>query len=161
MSLLRSLIAKENPLSVTHSTRTAVAAVVSLLLAEFMRLPEGYWAGITTLAVMQSTTEAGLPIAVQYFAGTMVGAVVGGWAGGHFPGNALAFGVCAFLVGVLLVPFRLDRGAYRTASITLAIVMLVRWHSGWTVAVHRSLEVFLGISVGLVVTALWPERPVR
>ena len=48
------IIAKENPSSVTHSARTGVAAVVSLLIARLFRIPEAYWAAITTLIVMQS-----------------------------------------------------------------------------------------------------------
>src|SRR4029077_9195094 len=161
MTPLRSLIAKESPLSVEHSARTAGAAVASLLVAQLIRLPEAYWAGITTLVIMQSTPEATLPSAVQYFAGTAVGAAVGGWASAYFPGNAFAFGACAFLIGTLFAPFRLDRNAYRTASITLAIVMLLRTHSGWTIAVHRFLDVSVRFAVGLAICALWPERLVR
>lgn len=161
MRPLGNLIAKENPLSITHAARTAGAAVVSLLVARLIGLAEVYWAGITTLAVIESTSEATLPTAVQYFAGTAVGAAVGGWAGAHFPGNALLFGACAFTMGSLFVPFRLERKSYRTATMTLAIVMLLRSHSGWTVAVHRFLEVSMGIAVGLGVSVLWPERLVR
>jgi len=160
MRALRSLIAKDNPLSIGYAARTAGAAVLSLLVAHMMRLPEAYWAGITTLAVMQSTPEAGLPVAAQYFAGTALGAAVGGWAGERFPGNPLVFGACALAMGMLFAPFRLERSSYRTASITLAIVMLVQSHSGWTVALHRFFGVALGIAVGLATTALWPEQVV-
>jgi len=132
--------------------------VAALLIAQLIRLPEAYWAGITSLAIMHSTPQATLPSAIQYFAGTAVGAAVGGWASAHFPGNAFAFGACAFLMGTLFVPFRLERSAYRTASITLALVMLLRTHSGWTIALHRFLEVSVGIAVGLAIIALWPER---
>ncbi len=72
MRALRSLIAKDNPLSIAYAARTAGAAVFSLLVAHILRLPEPYWAGMTTLAVMQATPEAGLPAAAQYFAGTAV-----------------------------------------------------------------------------------------
>ena len=68
------------------------------------------------------------------------------------------FGACALMTGLACIPFRLERTTFRYASITLAIVMLVRSHSGWTVAVHRFLEVSLGIAVGLAIIALWPER---
>jgi len=34
-----------------HSTRTAVVAVASLLVARFFGLPEAYWAPITTLVI--------------------------------------------------------------------------------------------------------------
>src|SRR5215469_12469678 len=103
------IVASENPLSITHITRTVLAAVFSLLVAQWIQLPEAYWAGITTLAVIQSTSEAALPVAIQYFAGTAVGAVVGGWAGAHFPGNPLVFGLCAVTIGLACVPFRLER----------------------------------------------------
>src|SRR5580704_9139700 len=99
MTPLKDLIAKENPLSVAHAARTAGAAVVSLLVARLIGLPEAYWAGITTLAIYQSTAAATVPTAIQYFAGTAVGAAVGGWAGAHFPRNVFVFGACAFLIG--------------------------------------------------------------
>ena len=55
MDRLRDLvIAKENQLSVRHSARTAAIAVGSFLIARLLRLPEAYWAAITTLIVGQS-----------------------------------------------------------------------------------------------------------
>src|SRR5229473_529407 len=91
---LRNLIvAKENPLSIRHAARTAAIAVASFLVAELLRLPEAYWAAITTLIVVQSPATA-MYVSAQYFAGTAVGAAVGGWAGTWFPGNVLVFGAC-------------------------------------------------------------------
>jgi uncharacterized membrane protein YccC len=53
---------------------------------------------------------------------------------------------------------RLDRTAYRYAGISLAIVMLIAHsESVWVVAVHRFIEVSIGIVVALAVTVLWPE----
>jgi uncharacterized membrane protein YccC len=154
------IIAKENPLSVKHAARTAAIAVVSFLLAELFRLPEAYWAAITALVVAQSPGVA-MPIAAQYCAGTAVGAAVGGWAGTFFPGNLLIFGMSVLAMGIFFAPFRLERSAYRYASITVAIVMLVPSHSGWIVALHRFLEVSVGIAVGLGASAIWPERRVE
>ena len=37
--------------SVVHSVRTAVAAVASLLAARLFRLPETYWAVVTTMVI--------------------------------------------------------------------------------------------------------------
>ena len=62
------------------------------------------------------------------------------------------------LLGIVLVPFHLERGAYRYAGITLAIINLVPGHSGWIVALHRFFEVSVGIAVGLAFSAVWPER---
>jgi uncharacterized membrane protein YccC len=49
-----------NRASIIHAVRTAVAAVVSLLVARLLRLPESYWAAVTALIVMQSTLGAAL-----------------------------------------------------------------------------------------------------
>jgi hypothetical protein len=63
------------------------------------------------------------------------------------------------LIGILCAVFRIVRSAYRYASITLTIVMLIpRPTSPWVVALHRFLEVSMGIAVALAVTALWPEK---
>src|SRR5262249_8765343 len=92
------------------SARTAVTALVSLYLAQLFRLPESYWAGISTLVVMQSTLVASLPIFLQQFAGTAVGAVVGGWTGAYFPGNILVFSVCVLVRNrnACALPYRMD-----------------------------------------------------
>ena len=148
----------DNSVSPTHAVRTVAAGVLALVIGQLVRLPESYWAGITALAVIQSTSEAARPVAIQYFAGTAVGAAVGGWAGAHFPGNAFVFGACALIIGLACAPFRLERATFRYSSITMVIVMLVPSHSGWMQAVHRFLGVSLGIAVGLAVSALWPER---
>ncbi len=133
--------------------------MISLLVARLFGLPESYWASITTLIVMQSTLGAALSISGQRFAGTAIGAACGGLAGSYFPGNVAVFGVGVFLIGVLCAALRLERSAYRYASIALAIVMLIqRSQSHWVIAAHRFLEVSIGIAVGLAVTALWPER---
>lgn len=157
---LRALIvAKDNPSSFAHAARTAVAAVVSLLVARLFQLPEAYWAAITTLIVMQSSLGAALPISAQRLAGTAVCAAFGALLGAYFPGNVLVFGAGVFLIGILCAAFRVERSAYRYASITLAIVMLIaRSNSKWVIALHRFFEVSIGIAVGLAITAVWPER---
>jgi hypothetical protein len=127
---LRSLIvARQNLLSVRHAARTAAIAVVSFLVAQLFRLPETYWAAITTLIVVQSP-EAAMPISAQYFAGTAVGAAVGGLARAYFPANVLVFGLCVLVIGISFAPFRVERSAYRYACITLAIVLLPHSQNG-------------------------------
>jgi uncharacterized membrane protein YccC len=153
------IVAKENPASVTHSARTAVAAVASLLVAHLFHLQEAYWAAITALAVMQSTLGASLPSSAQQLAGTALGAAAGALVSAYFPRNVLFFGLAVFAIGLVCAALRVERSAYRYASATLAIVLLVpRPNSQWVIAVHRFFEVSIGITVGLAVITLWPER---
>jgi len=153
------VVSQENPSTLKHSLRTAVAAVVSLLVARLFRLPETYWAAISTLIVMQSNLGAALPVSAQRFIGTAVGACFGGFVGTYLPGNVAAFGVAVFAIGVVCAALKVERAAYRYATITLAVVMLVpRIANEWVVAMHRFFEVSIGIGVGLALSAVWPEQ---
>jgi uncharacterized membrane protein YgaE (UPF0421/DUF939 family) len=156
------IIAKDHPPSAGYAAETAVATVVSYLIAHMFRLPEAYWAPMSTLIVMQSTLSAALPISAQYVAGTAVGAAVGAVTDIYFPANVWAFGAAAFIIGLLCVVLRVERSAYRYASITLAIVMLVpRASSGRLVALHRFCEVTIGIAIGLIFFGLWEKITLR
>lgn len=158
-NIVTLIVARENPSSVAHSVRTAVAAVGALLLARLLRLPDAYWASITALIVMQSTFGAALTISAQRFVGTAVGAVLGALAATYFHSNVAVYGVLVFLVGLLCAALRIERIAYRYASITLAIIMLIpRVVGPWTTAGRRFVEVSLGIIVALALAAIWPEE---
>lgn len=157
--ILQYLAAGDAPATVVHSLRTTVAAVASLLVARLCGMPEAYWAAITTIIVMQSSLGAALPISVQRLAGTALGAVLGALLAMRWPANAVAFGLGILVMGLIVTALGVDRNAYRYAGITLAIVMLVmRPSNPWIVALHRFAEVGLGIAVGLVLVAIWPER---
>jgi len=146
---------------VAHSARTAVAAVLSLLVARLFRLPEAYWAPITTLVITQSSLGAALAVSWQRLIGTALGAVVGAILASYFGRSVLIFGTGVFTLGLLSALVRSDRSAYRFAGVTLAIVLLIpRAGSGspWQIAFHRCAEVFIGIGVALMLTAVWPER---
>jgi uncharacterized membrane protein YgaE (UPF0421/DUF939 family) len=145
--------------SLIHSARTAIAAILSLSIARLCKLPEAYWAAITTLIVMQSSLGAALTISGQRFAGTALGAAAGALLAEHFGANVFAFGAGVFVLGIICAILHLERNAYRYAGVTLAVVMLVtRTNSSWIVATHRFIEVSLGIAIGLALTAVWPER---
>jgi len=137
--------------------RTTLAAILSLLLARVLRLPEFYWAPISSIVIIQSTIDP-LTISWQRFAGTAVGAVLGAALAALFPPNAIAYGAGILACGVVCALLRLD-GAYRFAAITLSIVVLIaHTRPAWIVGLHRFVEVSLGIAVGLAVAVLW-RRP--
>jgi uncharacterized membrane protein YgaE (UPF0421/DUF939 family) len=63
---------------IIHSVGTAVAVVVSLLAARLVRLPEAYWASITTLIVMLiAHTQPTWIIAIYRLLEISVGIAVG------------------------------------------------------------------------------------
>jgi len=141
-----------------HSARTAVAAVASLLAAQCCRLPESYWAPITTLVITQSSLRTTLVVSGERFMGTVLGATVGIIIASRFGDTWLVFGVTVFVLGLLTAILHSDRSAYRFAGVTLAIVLLVpRTGAPWLIALHRFAGVCIGIAVALALTVLSPE----
>ena len=147
---------------VLYSARTAIAAMASVLIARLFRLPEGYWAPITTLVITQSSLGAAFTVSWQRFVGTALGAVVGATMASYFGPNVLVFGVCVFILGLVCIVARSDVAAYRFGGVTLAIVLLVpREGPVWRVAFHRFAEVSIGIGVALLFAWAWPEKEYR
>lgn len=141
------------------AARTTVATVASMLFARLFHLPEAYWAGIATIIVMQSTLGAAWTISKERMIGTAFGAATGGLLSTYAGQNVAAFGAGVFAMGVLSAFLGIGRGAYRYAGITLIVVMMIpHVNSAWMVALHRFVEISVGIAVGLLVTAVWPER---
>lgn len=144
---------------VVHSVRTAITAVVSLLVARLFRLPEAYWAPITTLVITQSSLGAAVAVSSQRLVGTAIGAVVGAIVATYFGPQVLVFGSSVFVLGLICAVAGSDRSAYRFAGVTLTVVMLVpRPGPAWVIAWHRFAEVFIGIGVALILAVVWPEK---
>lgn len=140
-------------------SQTAVAAVASVLAARLCRLPETYWAPITTLVITQSSLGAALSVSRERFMGTVLGATVGVIVASQFGPHLFVFGISIFILGLLSALLHSDRSAYRFAGVTLAIVLLVpRTGSALHIAFHRFAEVCIGIVVALILAVLWPEQ---
>jgi uncharacterized membrane protein YccC len=150
---------KENLPSIAHSVRTALAATASVIVARLVQMPEAYWAAIATLVVMQSNLGATLTLSIERVVATAVGASVGAVVANYFGPNLAVFMLAIFFIGLLSLAFRLEKTAYRYASVTLTIIVLIpRTNPAWIVALHRFIEVSVGIVVALLVVAIWPER---
>jgi len=107
---------------------------------------------------MQSTLGAAWTISKDRLIGTALGASTGALLSNDFGPSVGAFGAGLLGLGLICSALRIERPAYRYAGITLIIVLLIaRTQPPWIVALHRALEISVGIAVGLVLTALWPE----
>jgi uncharacterized membrane protein YgaE (UPF0421/DUF939 family) len=153
--MAKGITSKFDSASLLDSLRLATAAVASMLLARLLRMPEYYWAPISTIVIVQSTIPP-RTLGWQRFVGTALGAVIGAALATFFTPSALVYGLAILVSGVLAWLLRVW-GAFRFAAITLSIVMLIpRTRAPWIAAWHRFLEVSLGIAVALAVTAIWP-----
>ena len=145
-----------------HSARTTIGMAASLATARLLNMPEAYWAPITTIIVMESTLGAAWAASKPRFIGTALGAVLAGLLGSYFKSGIIMFSAAIFALGIICGILRFDKTAYRFAGITLTIVMLVpREVAPWLIAVHRFVEVSLGIAVALAITVLWPGHELK
>ena len=131
------------------SALTAAATLVSLLLARMLKLPEYYWAPISTIVIMQSSIHP-LQGAWQRFVGTALGAALGAVIATFVGRTVIIYAVGIFFCGILAALLR-SWSAYRVAAITFSIVVLISRGPAWVFAWHRFLEVSLGIAVALLV----------
>ncbi|EFL52450.1 conserved hypothetical protein [Solidesulfovibrio fructosivorans JJ]] len=148
-------------LGIRHAGRTAVAAVVTQLVVTALNLPQGYWAVITAVIVMQANIGGSIRAAWARLLGTGVGAAMGIVAV-HFGGvtwPALGLAVFATVMVCTAVPFL--RESSRVGGIT-AVIVLLAGHgnlSALTLGLDRFFEIAVGIITALAVSmSFFPSR---
>jgi uncharacterized membrane protein YgaE (UPF0421/DUF939 family) len=142
-----------------HAVKIGIAGVVALYAAELLKLPQAYWAAISAFVVMGANVRATVQASSGRLVGTAIGAVAGAVFVALWGSHLWSFGLAAILTALLCAVLRLDQ-SYRLACVTVAIVMLIQSaESPWKIALHRFLEVALGIVVALLMAAL-PPNPV-
>jgi len=119
-----------------------------------LKLPEFYWAPISTIVILLSTVNL-LTLAWQRFAGTAVGAALGALIAMYAHPTWIVYGAGIFVCGIFRSMLRLGP-AYRFAAIALTIVpRIAHDRPPSVVATRRFIEVSLGIAVALPVTLIW------
>jgi uncharacterized membrane protein YccC len=148
--------------SAKQAVKTAIAGVISLYLTNLFHLPQGYWAAITALIVMQSNVGATLSASRTRLAGTAIGAVIGGFFMAMFGMNVMGFALAVTIAFFVCDLLHLAE-SQRLATVTVAIIMLIgQTTSAWVIALHRFTEVALGILIALLVSlTLWPNHARR
>jgi len=143
-----------------YPLKLTIAAVVALLAARVLGLPEAYWAPISACVVVQSDLGSSLRMSWHRLVGTALGVSVGALLAETVGRSVWVFGLGALCVGLVSAALRLERPANKFAAIALAIVLLIaHTEHPWVIALHRFIEVSVGILVGLLLSALWPEQP--
>jgi uncharacterized membrane protein YccC len=137
------------------------AAVLAYLGTAWFGLPEGYWAVITCLVIVQGSLGATLAAGISRTYGTVVGGLLGGagaWVHARFGLPAV------WTLGIVVLPLALLAARsprYRLAPVTAALVTLAIPSSdgSFVIALHRIAEILLGGAIGAA-TALFvlPDR---
>ena len=140
--------------------KMGIAGVVSIFIANLLKLPQGYWAAFSAFVVLGSDMRTTLKASADRLLGTAIGAFLGGVFAYFWGGHLLLFGLAIVLTVLICEVLGLGQ-SYRLACVTVALVMLIS-NSGspWSIALHRFLEVSLGIVVGVIISAV-PPKPTK
>ena len=144
-----------------RALQTAVAACLAYAAVELLQLPQGFWAVVTAIMVMQANVGASLGQAFDRLLGSLLGVLLGGaiaivLADAH----VLKYAGLAATVFVLVL-FSARRPPLRIACVTAAIVILgdPRLGSPISSAYYRMIEVMIGAAVASLTSLLvFPSR---
>ena len=140
-----------------QAMKVGIAGIAALYLALLLKLPQAYWAAISAFVVMGTDISKTMTASRDRLIGTAIGACLGAVFVLLWGSQLWIFGIAVTATVLFCAVLGLD-SSYRLACVTLAIVMLIKGAgSPWAIALHRSLEVALGIVVALVVSALPPK----
>lgn len=145
-----------------YSLKTALAAIITFLVYHALDLPQGYWAVISAIIIMQSSLGGSLQAGWYRLFGTAIGAGLAVAAISLFPPEA-AWGVAAalFITTALSAYLNYTHESFKMAGIT-AVIIILMGESGLSpleAGMHRFLEISLGIGVALLVSfVLFPSK---
>ncbi len=138
--------------------RMIISAVAAYSLAEALRLPQGYWAVLTTIIITQNSVGSSLKAAMDRLIGSVCGALVGALAAFLLPSHSpTALGIALFAAVAPLALLTAYKPDFRIAPVTAIIVLMssgAATHGPLGYAFDRVLEITLGAVVGLVVSGL-------
>jgi uncharacterized membrane protein YccC len=145
---------------------TALASVLSILVAMLLHLDNPYWAGITAISITLPDSSSSIARSIDRCLGTIAGAAVG-YFGAHFVADHLAFqliiaGAVAFGI------YGMERSSHGYAvllgAVTVILVMLGSLEApdhALNLAVYRSMEIMVGVAVSYLVefAVVSPAQP--
>jgi uncharacterized membrane protein YccC len=145
-----------------QTVRVMAGTVIAFAIYHLFNLPQGYWAVFTVVIVMQASIGGTLAASVDRMKGTVLGAVVGGFAAWLHPRTPVGLGA-AMTISVGVTAFAAAmRPSLKVAPVT-AVIMLISPSGGalgpLISAVYRVIEIAVGSVIGVLATVLiFPAR---
>jgi len=152
-----------HPAEWRQTLRVVAAVAITLLAIDLLNLPQGYWAVITAVIVVQTSLGSSLKAALDRLWGTLAGAAVGACVAILLPHSApIEIAITIVLATIPLAYLAAVNPAFRVAPVT-AVIMLVPTYGHVTdpvtTALDRVFEILLGNVVAVAVSIMvFPAR---
>lgn len=136
--------------------RVTIAGTLAFAITKIFNLPQGYWAAITAVVIMQASVGGSLKAAMERFLGTLAGAIYGGAVAALVPHDTplsltVAIPVALFPLALLAA----IKPSFRVAPVTSLIMLLPPTGQAigpLAAVIDRVAEITLGNIVGVVVS---------
>jgi uncharacterized membrane protein YgaE (UPF0421/DUF939 family) len=135
------------------SLRAAVAAALSVAIAQWLQLQFPIYAMISAVVVTDLKASETWKLGVPRLVGTVVGAVFGALTCAFLRPNAWEGGAAIFAAMFLSHLLRL-RNSAKIAGYVCGIVVLAFGEHPWEHAFHRTIETVLGIAMAMLVSVV-------
>ena len=150
------LLMEQRRAELRQCVRVTVSAVLTAMIGQGLHVPLVLWSVLTAVIVTQTSLGQSLKATIDYFVGTLGGAVYAGAVAALIPhtSDLALFSVLALAVAPLALLAAIN-SSFKVAPATAAIVVLAQTFAHSTPiesAFFRVIEVALGAGVGLLVS---------
>lgn len=137
--------------SVQLSIRATIAAVLSLMVADWLDLRYPIYAFIAAVLVTDLQPATSRRLGMRRLAATIIGAVWGAVLTQFLPSSPWSIGAGVLVAMLTSQLLRAEDGA-RVAGYICGIILLDHSFEPWTYALHRFLETVIGILAALAIS---------
>ncbi|WP_162918193.1 FUSC family protein [Taklimakanibacter deserti] len=146
-----------------HALRVVTAVIAAFVVVRLLGMPQGWWAVITAVLVVQTSVGGSLKAALDRLLGTIAGALCGAAVAVAIPHvTDLGLGIAIAAAILPLAYLAAINPMFRVAPVTALIVMLPIYGPGGNPlisAADRVIEIVIGNIVALAVTfVILPTR---
>jgi uncharacterized membrane protein YccC len=157
---------------VAHALKVGLAGVLSLFVAQALRLQYPEWAPFTVMVLMMVHPHPGSIALKSLFrvVGTLVGASLGVWLVSDYVSSPIVFLSVTFLI-MCVASYKMGQlnsamapYAYFLTGVTLIIVestAMTQPDKAWFIALSRVEETFVGIVAVMIISPLFRSRSPR
>ena len=143
---------------ISSPLQTAVAAVVSMGVAQALLLLDPYWAPISAIVCYLDAFVGASATARRRLLGTLLGVLLAALQVSFAAYSLINYGLAIALLGLLCSAARLHPSSLRFGAIALTVVVSDPDKSAvWFTAGARFVDVALGIAIALLVVKAWPK----